>query len=55
MKKYEITEEFLKAKEMLAEIEGTGKKVQTDIKAGAACNIKFCAQPLYGVVLGGTI
>jgi hypothetical protein len=52
LKKYEITEEFLKAKEMLSEIEGTGKNVQTDIKAGVTCKPWSCPRPLYGVGTG---
>ncbi|CAM2065455.1 hypothetical protein SCOR_08745 [Sulfidibacter corallicola] len=49
MKKYAVVKEMIKAKELLAEIEGTGKKVKTGVKAGVGCDPLKCAQPLYGV------
>ncbi len=52
MKNNAIEKQAMKAKELLAEIEGTGVKVKTSVKAGTGlpkCLPGTCAQPLYGV------
>lgn len=52
MKKNAIEKQAIKAKELLAEIEGTGVKVKSSVKAGAGfplCLPGSCPQPLYGV------
>ncbi|CAM2010598.1 hypothetical protein APED_28305 [Acanthopleuribacter pedis] len=53
MKKVNIEKQAVQAKDLLAEIEGTGVKVKTSVKAGnfGKCIPGTCPQPLYGVVI----